>query len=109
MTWLGLWSGARYDLGLSDEEFWSLTLRELMALFDRHAAAEERANVRATAATAEVWALLANVYRKTGQPARYAHHLFPFLRREPRQQTQAEALNELERTLAMWPGEGEVA
>lgn len=32
MTWEGLWSSARIHLGLSSEEFWSLTPRQFVLL-----------------------------------------------------------------------------
>ncbi|HEU0139612.1 MAG TPA: phage tail assembly chaperone [Bryobacteraceae bacterium] len=33
---MGLWSTGRYDLRLSDEEFWSMTPREFYALHRRY-------------------------------------------------------------------------
>lgn len=35
MTWETLWAYGRYDLGLSEAEFWSLTPREFSLLADR--------------------------------------------------------------------------
>ena len=112
MTWLGLWSGARYDLGLSEAEFWRLTLRELMALFDRHAEAEHRADVRATAAVAELWALTANVWGgKKGKRYR-GHDLYPFLKPEPKP-GKGRSTEELRATIEAikqwWPRKGEAA
>lgn len=40
--WLNLWSTARYDLQLTDEEFWHMTGRQLSALTRRHKQASER-------------------------------------------------------------------
>jgi hypothetical protein len=41
---MGLWSSARYDLHLSDAEFWSLTPRQFHALLHRHKQRLERDN-----------------------------------------------------------------
>jgi hypothetical protein len=41
---MGLWSSARYDLHLTDAEFWSLTPRQLSALLRRHKQALDRTN-----------------------------------------------------------------
>jgi len=40
----GLWSSARYDLLLTDAEFWSLTPRQFHALLHRHKSRLERDN-----------------------------------------------------------------
>jgi hypothetical protein len=34
--WLRFWALARYDLRLSDDEFWDMTPRQLDALLNRH-------------------------------------------------------------------------
>jgi hypothetical protein len=41
---MGLWSSARYDLHLSDADFWSLTPRQFSALLRRHKQALDRSN-----------------------------------------------------------------
>ena len=41
---MGLWSSARYDLLLTDAEFWSLTPRQFHALLHRHKSRLERDN-----------------------------------------------------------------
>jgi hypothetical protein len=41
---MGLWSSARYDLHLSDADFWSLTPRQFSALLHRHKQALDRSN-----------------------------------------------------------------
>jgi hypothetical protein len=41
---MGLWSSARYDLTLSDAEFWCLTPRQFSALLHRHRAKLDRDN-----------------------------------------------------------------
>ena len=42
-----MWAHARFDLGLSPEDFWELTLAELRALTDRWRDAERRQDRRA--------------------------------------------------------------
>ncbi|MGA2650421.1 MAG: hypothetical protein ABSF28_07850 [Terracidiphilus sp.] len=41
---MGLWSSARYDLHLTDAEFWSLTPRQFSALLHRHKANRDWVN-----------------------------------------------------------------
>lgn len=43
--WLGLWSVARYDLGLSEQEFWALSPKKYDALLRRRKSALERNEV----------------------------------------------------------------
>ena len=52
----------RYDLRLSEDEFWCFTLKELNALIERHKANEEWLNFR----PAQICALLANIHRGKG-------------------------------------------
>jgi hypothetical protein len=54
-----LWASGRYDLGLSDAQFWELTLREHIALMGRRRAAETEQDRRA----ALVAAVIANCHR----------------------------------------------
>lgn len=39
--WLTMWAVGRYDLGLTEEEFWGLTPRQYVALLERHEEAME--------------------------------------------------------------------
>jgi hypothetical protein len=39
---MSLWAQARYDLGLTEEEFWRMTPRQLSALLKRHKREHER-------------------------------------------------------------------
>lgn len=43
--WSHLWSVARYDLGLPEEDFWPLTPRKLDALLSRHQDAQKREEI----------------------------------------------------------------
>ena len=57
----------RYDLGLSEEEFWGLTLKEFNALSERYGVNQEWLNYRA----ALICSVLANIARdpkKKGTP-----------------------------------------
>lgn len=54
-----MWAIARYDLGLSEAEFWQLTPRLFEELSDRWKAAQARADRRA----GEVVAMLYNINR----------------------------------------------
>ena len=53
----------RYDFGLSEEEFWGLTLKEFTALADRYRANQEWLNYRA----ALICSVLANTVRDPKQ------------------------------------------
>ena len=54
-----LWAIGRFDLGLSEQEFWRLTLRELAALLKRWRFDQERADWRA----GMVASVIANIHR----------------------------------------------
>lgn len=56
---LGLWAVGRYDLNLSEQDFWSLTVPKFQALLERHKIDQEWQNYRA----ALICSILANVYR----------------------------------------------
>lgn len=58
-----MWAIGRYDLRLTSEEFWSLSLRETFLLIDRWDAAEQRQDRRAAIAPC----ILANVHRGKDQ------------------------------------------
>jgi len=54
-----LWSFGRYDLRLSEDEVWGLTLRELRALSDRHKDSQSWLDYRA----ALICTVMANMWR----------------------------------------------
>ena len=58
----------RYDLGLSEEEFWHLTPRELMALQERHEEAQEWQDYRAGVVAAAIVNMLKTKGGKTYKP-----------------------------------------
>lgn len=57
--WLKLWAIGRYDLRLSEEEFWDLSWEQLEALIERHSNSVEREDYHA----ALICAVLANIHR----------------------------------------------
>lgn len=59
-----LWAFSRFDLHLSDQEFWRTTVGHIMALRERWLAYEDRANLRAGL----VAATILNVHRRPGAP-----------------------------------------
>ena len=74
----------RFDLGLSEEELWNLTLPEFNALVERKREQDERADLRAGI----VAAVIANVFRGKGTRAYQPYDFMPTLRRhEPKRQT----------------------
>lgn len=54
-----MWASGRYDLGLTEVEFWALTLKELNALSERHQSNQSWLDYRA----ALVCAVFANTTR----------------------------------------------
>jgi len=58
-----LWSAGRYDLRLSEAEFWRITLREFDALMRRHVMAIDREDGRVAIQTALIRADIANSVR----------------------------------------------
>lgn len=62
MDWSHIWSVARYDLGMSDDEFWRMTPREFGAVVKRRVFDIERQDYRA----ALICATLVNINRKKG-------------------------------------------
>lgn len=60
--WLERWAFARYDLGLSEEEFWELSLEQLMALRNRYLQNMKMQNWF----TAQICSVIANANRKKG-------------------------------------------
>lgn len=63
---LELWAFARYDLGLSDEEFWDLSVEQFNALIERHITEQENRDLRA----AQICCVLANIHRDTRKKPR---------------------------------------
>ena len=61
-----MWAVGVYDLNLSDEEFWRLTLGEFNALSKRHADGEKRSAHRAASIIAAIYN---TIPRKKGKKA----------------------------------------
>jgi len=86
-----LWAAARYDLGLSPDEFWALTPAQFRALYDRHILALEEADVRA----ALICTVMANIHRGKNRKPFRVEDFVPDRRgkrKAPRQQTWEEQL-----------------
>jgi hypothetical protein len=78
----------RYDLGLTDREFWTLTLRDFDALVDRREASLRFENLR----SAVICCVVANLFRgKNSRPYKPGDFL-PCPEVENRQQTPEEML-----------------
>jgi len=80
MTWTELWAFGRYDLGLSEEEFWSLTLREYSALADRFKDAQKWLDYR----TALICSTIYNMLRGS-QKALMPEYFMPGSKKRERQ------------------------
>ena len=63
-----MWAVGRYDLGLTEEEFWGLTPRQYRALLDRHEEAQEWQDYRAGVIAATVVNMLKAKGGKTYKP-----------------------------------------
>ena len=61
-----MWAFGRYDLNLSEVEFWNLTLKELNALIERCNSNDDRQNYR----TALLCSVIANTVRNRKKKAR---------------------------------------
>ena len=66
--WLTAWAFGRYDLGLTEEEFWSLTPREFVALKERHEEAQEWEDYRAGVVACTIVNMLKAKSSKTYKP-----------------------------------------
>jgi len=77
-----VWAIGRFDLGLSEEELWNLTLPEFNALLERKRERDERADLRA----GTVAAVIANAFRSKGTRAYGPADFMPTLQRHERRQ-----------------------
>lgn len=96
-----LWAIGKYDLHLSDKEFWSLTLREFSALCDRRAIEVERADFRSSV----LCSLVANAWFKKQSGGKFSYKDFmPELQAEEhkRKQTPEDMLNSIKLWQAMY-------
>lgn len=90
--WLSLWAFGRYDLRLSDDEFWDLTLDQFNALSEQYIQEQENQDLR----TALICSLLANIHRDTKKRHKpYEPKDFMPQRRPKKQKTDDQMKNEL--------------
>ena len=86
---LTLWAMGRYDLHLTNDEFWSITLAELNVLMERRAYDLERQDYHA----ALICSVLANINRDPRKGKTYSPSDFMFTRKEsPKKQTPQDML-----------------
>ncbi len=82
-----MWSVAVYDLGLTTEQFYALTLRQYMALHDRFKEAERRLDRRC----ARIAAVVVNMAGKFSKKS-YTEDDFMPGGKEPKQQSMEEMI-----------------
>lgn len=87
-----VWATGRYDLRLSEKEFWQTTPVQFNALLLRKQEADNQADLR----TAQIVCILANIYRKKGsrqfRPQDFMPGLVATKPARPRRQTPEEIL-----------------
>ena len=88
--WLEVWAIARYDLGLTEDEFWNLSIDEFNALLKRHNLKQEREDSRA----AMICTVIANIFRGKGKPYKITDFM-PSKPRQKRNQTPVEMVEML--------------
>lgn len=77
---------ARYDLRLSEDDFWGLTPREYHALLERHEEAERRVDLR-FGTIGELIAIAAGIKGRDSDKVLRSVDLFPSLRSAPKAAT----------------------
>ena len=95
-----MWAVGRYDLGLGEDEFWALTIRELNALLERYKSEHDWLNYRA----ALICSVLANTAR---DPKRKPRPFIPddFMpKKERKQQTAKQMLTTVKMLNAAFGG-----
>jgi len=91
----------RYDLKLSENDFWDLTLKDLVALIDRYKSNEEWLNYR----TALISAIVANTARDPKRkPAPYTPDDFMPTGRKPKTQTPEQMFEQVKLLNVMFGG-----
>src|ERR1019366_5506118 len=75
--WLHLWSSARYDLGLSDDDFYSLTPRQLNALFRHRERQRDYDREHTEYMAAQIVAMVANTGFRSFEKAREPREFMP--------------------------------
>lgn len=84
-----IWAVGRYDLRLSEQEFWNLTLKQFNALLERHRINFEWQNYR----PALICAILANIYRDKKSKAFTPQDFMPKTKLKEKRQTTEEMIN----------------
>ena len=84
--WLELWAVARYDLRLSDDEFWNMSYDEFQALLQRRNFEIERQDYHA----ALICSTLANIFRSGKSRAYKVSDFMPGKPKQKRKQSPKE-------------------
>lgn len=93
-------SVARYDLGLTEEEFWELTPAQYDALNERHLIHRQMDDYRAGV----IASILCNIHKEKGsKPAEPADFFSSLPRSKPREMSPSEMLSYLKQRTAMLP------
>lgn len=105
MTWDDLWAVARYDLGISEQEFWALTPRQFNLLVERHEEAQTAQFKRDALFFGSVICAQLNLWRGKHDPALKPVDIFPGILGEPKEpQTLEQQVAIFEMWKAAWPG-----
>lgn len=95
-----MWSVGVYDLGLTDAQFWRLSLREFFYLMKRHNAEQERRDLRA----ALICSVIANVNRDPKKGKSYQPK--DFMPKKRQQQTPEQMLQTVKALNRLYGGKG---
>lgn len=94
---------ARYDLGLTEEEFWDITPAQFDALNERHVLHKKMEDYRAGL----IASILCNIHREQGTEATEPADFFTDLpRSKPRTMSGEEIMAHLKKVTAMMPSSG---
>lgn len=94
---------ARYDLGLTEQEFWDLTPAQFDALNERHVLHKQMEDYRAGL----IASILCNIHRQEGSEAMEPADFFTDLpRSKPRAMSGEEIMAHLKKATAMIPNNG---
>jgi len=85
--WIDLWAVGRYDLRLSEDDFWNLSIKEFKALSDRHSNEQDWLNYRG----ALICATMVNMWRDPKKTKAYKPQDF-MPKREAKVQTPEQML-----------------
>lgn len=100
-----MWTFGRYDLGLTEIDFWELTPGQLDLLAKRHNSVESARNERADYRSALICSVIANVNRGKGQKPFKVQDFMPQESGPKKNQTPEEQLTIVKMLNAAFGGE----